>query len=47
MGDIFKGLCENVKGEMDGNKKNLEEMIEKEAKERRIGVEEATEKANM
>ena len=34
MGEIFKGLCESVKGEMEGNKSSLEGMIEKEVRDR-------------
>ena len=40
VGDIFKGLCESVKGEMAANKSTLEVMILNEVREREAKDEE-------
>ena len=36
--DIFKGLCETVKGEVDGNKAALEARIEQETRDRVVAI---------
>ena len=38
MSDIFKGLCETVKAEVDGNKASLEAKIEQETRDRVVAI---------
>lgn len=47
MGEIFKGLCDNVKGEMDSNRKELEDALAEETKIRMSGEEDILEKVAL